>query len=131
MEPSNEIWHNPTAHKLKEVFENLRVGHGLLSQQQFIQAIGNGDMEIWALPAGAYALIAWGTCEHGETCNILTVTGESDKAAESGLQAIEDVARKRGARVIITVGRPGWKPLLASHGYMIVKKILAKKVLES
>jgi hypothetical protein len=131
MEPSNEIWNDPTAHKLKEVFENLRVGHGLLSHEQFIAAISSGDLEIWALPLGAYALIGWGTCEHGETCNILTVTGDAQAAGESGLRAIESIARKRGARMVITVARAGWKQLLERHGYETTPKVLAKKVLES
>jgi len=109
----------------------LRVGHGLLSKEQFVKALRNGDIEIWTLPHGAFALIGWGVCEHGETCNILTVTGESDIAAESGLLAIEAMARKRGARMVISVGRPGWKPLVEKHGYTVQRKILMKKVLES
>ena len=117
--------------QLREAVEKLRVGHGLLSRQQFIRALSTGELEVWTLPAGAYALIGWGTCEHGETCNILTVTGESEAAHESGLLTIEAIARKRGARVVISVGRPGWKSLVERHGYTVQRKILMKKVLES
>lgn len=103
----------------------------MLNRAQFIRELSTGSFEVWTLPAGAYALIAFGTTEHGLTCNILTVTGESETAAESGLLAIEKMARKRGARVVMSVGRPGWAPLMRKHGYTIIPKILMSKVLES
>ena len=119
------------ANKLVDVVERLRLGHAVLSKRQFIEELASGRFEIWALPADAYALITWGTTEHGETCYILTVTGESATGAESGLLAIEAAARKRGARVVASVGRPGWKPLVIKHGYKVTPKILMIKVLES
>jgi hypothetical protein len=103
----------------------------VLNREQFINELENGSFEVWALPAGAFALIAFGVTEPGLTCNILTVTGDSETAAESGLIAIEKMARERGARVVMSVGRPGWESLMRKHGYTITPKILMSKVLES
>lgn len=119
------------ANKLKAAVEALRLGHAVLSREQFIKELESGAFEVWALPAGAYALITWGETEHGKTCNILTVTGESEAAAESGLLAIERMTREAGGRVVVSVGRPGWAPLMKKHGYAITPKILMVKVLES
>jgi hypothetical protein len=111
--------------------EQLRLAHAILSREQFITAIGSGELEVWSLPHGAHALVTWGTTEHGETCHILTVTGDAHAAGEPGLQAIERMVRKRGGRMIITVARPAWKKLFERYGYSTQPKILVKKVLES
>jgi hypothetical protein len=122
---------HPAQGALSPHIEALRIAHGILSPTQFITAIQHGEMEIWSLPREAYALIAWGVCAEGETCNILTVTGDMAEAGAVGLAAIESLARARGAKVIITVARHGWAPLFKAHGYEITPKILAKKVLMS
>lgn len=129
MEPSDEIRDHTAAHKLTDVAENLRLGHGILSKAQFLVAIQSGELEIWELPEGSHALIGWGTCEEGETCNIMTVTGDASHGSV-GLQAIEVGARVRGAKMIITIARVGWKQLLSDSGYEITPKVLAKKVLK-
>jgi len=132
MESKHSLWRGSTeTYELRDAIEALRLGHAVLSREQFAAELQSGNFEVWALPAGAYALITWGITEHGLTCYILTVTGESEKAAESGLLAIESLARKRGARVVASVGRPGWKPLVEKHGYKVTPKILMTKVLES
>jgi hypothetical protein len=128
MEPSDEIRDHTTAHKLTDVAENLRLGHGILSKAQFLIAVQSGELEIWQLPEGSYALIGWGQCEQGETCNIMTVTGDASNGSV-GLEAIEKIAKTRGAKMIITVARMGWKQLLQDNGYEITPKVLAKKVL--
>jgi hypothetical protein len=128
MEPSDEIRDHTTAHKLTDVAENLRLGHGILSKAQFLIAVQSGELEIWQLPKGSYALIGWGQCEQGETCNIMTVTCDA-RNGSVGLEAIEKIAKTRGAKMIITVARMGWKRLLQDNGYEITPKVLAKKVL--
>jgi hypothetical protein len=119
------------ANKLRAEVEALRIGHAVLNREQFLAELESGSFEVWALPAGAYALITWGETEHGKTCNILTVTGDSEAAAESGLLAIERMTREAGGRVVVSVGRPGWAPLMRKHGYTVIPKILMSKVLES
>jgi hypothetical protein len=128
LEPSNEIRDHTTAYKLTDAAESLRLGHGILSKAQFLFAIQSGELEIWQLPEGSLALIGWGTCEQGETCNIMTVTGDASHGSV-GLEAIEKIAKMRGAKMIITIARMGWKQLLQDNGYEITPKVLAKKVL--
>lgn len=117
--------------QLIDAIEQLRLAHAILSRDQFIAAIGSGELEVWSLPHGAHALVTWGTTEHGETCHILTVCGDANAAGEPGLQAIERMVRQRGGRMIITVARPAWRRLFEQYGYSVQPKILVKKVLES
>lgn len=120
-------------HELKAVVEPLRIGHGLLSREQFLHMLMDGTFEIWRLPHNSYALISWGECEHGKTCNIMTThaTIENTQTIEDGMAAIERIARERGARVVITVGRPGYKRVALNRGYTVTPCVLMKKVLES
>lgn len=120
--------------ELKAVIEPLRIGHGLLSKEQFLKMLMDGTFEIWRLPHNAYALISWGECEHGTTCNIMTTCGNDAndlRIVNDGMEAIERIARERGARVIISVGRPGYKRAALNRGYIVQPCILMKKVLES
>ncbi len=124
-------WTEEKTNELKSVVEPLRVGHGLLSKEQFVRLLMDRTFEIWRLPYGAYALISWGECEHGKTCNIMTTCGDATNAehVDAGMKAIEKIARDRGARMVISVGRPGYKAVALNNGYTVQPCILMKKVL--
>lgn len=50
--------------------------------------------------------------------------------AKEGLAAIERGAKARGAKVVISVGRFGWRSLVKQAGYVVTPSILMVKVLE-
>lgn len=108
--------------------EQLRLGHGLLSPQQFRNAILMHDIEVWSLPHRQFALMTWGDSEDGRVANILTTLGSIDHAAD-GLREIEYLAKVYGARVVMSVGRPGWRNMVEDMGYTVSPCILMKKVL--
>lgn len=113
-----------------DIIEALRIGHGLLSRQQFLDSLASNDLEVWALPFNQYALMAWGVSEHGKTANILTTVGSMQYAA-AGLAAIEKLAKQNGAAVVISVGQVGWTDLVKDAGYSVQRTILMKKVLNA
>jgi hypothetical protein len=81
-----------------------------------------------AVAEGSHALIGWGACEEGETCNIVTVTGDAENgqcwiAGNRG--RLQDARSKDGNNYCPA----GWKQLLKDNGYEITPKVLAKKVL--
>lgn len=119
--------------ELKRVIEPLRLGHGLLSREQFLKMLMDGTFEIWRLPLNGYALISWGESEHGKTCNIMTSHGDAGnpEAVDAAIKAIERIARERGARVVLSVGRVGYASAAKANGYKVERCILMKKVLES
>lgn len=108
----------------------LRIGHGILSQEQFEGALVNGELEVLLLPHGCAALIGWGECEEGRTLNIMTTVG-AEQHSDVGLMAIEYAAMQRGAKVVISVGRRGWKQLALRHGYQVQECILMRKRLNA
>lgn len=108
--------------------EQLRLGHGLLSPQQFRNALLMHDIEIWPLPHRQFALMAWGDSADGRVANILTTVGSMEHAAD-GLREIEYLAKTWGARAVMSVGRPGWTRLVQDMGYTVAPCILMKKVL--
>lgn len=110
--------------------EALRIGHGLLSREQFQAALVNGDLEVLLLPHGCAALISWGECEDGRTLNIMTTVGREEHA-DIGLMAIEHAGMQKGAQVVISVGRRGWKPLAQRHQYEVQDCILMRKKLNA
>jgi hypothetical protein len=118
----------PPSYKLREPFEALRVGHGLLSVQQFVDALRAGDMEVYSLPNNCYALMQYGYSEQGRVANILTTVGSMEHAREA-LRSIEMIAKRNGADVIMSVGHPGWTKLVASEGYTVTRRILMEKTL--
>lgn len=109
--------------------EAMRVGHGLLDRTQFEDALVNGELEVLLLPYGCAALVGWGECEDGKTLNIMTTVGREEHA-DVGLMAIEYAAAQRGAKVVISVGRRGWKGLAQRHGYQVQECILMRKKLD-
>jgi hypothetical protein len=108
----------------------LRIGHGLLDRAQFENALVNGDLEVILLPYGCAALVGWGECEDGKTLNIMTTVGREEHA-DIGLMAIEHAGIQRGAQVVISVGRRGWKMLAQRHGYEVQECILMRKKLNA
>jgi hypothetical protein len=108
--------------------EAMRVGHGLLTQ--FEGALVNGELEVLLLPHGCAALIGWGECEDGKTLNIMTTVGREEHS-DIGLMAIEYAGAQRGAKVVISVGRKGWKGLAQRHGYQVQDCILMRKKLDA
>lgn len=122
--------HEPeqTADKLKTILEALRVGHAALDRAQFMECLQSGEFECWQLPCDQYALVTWGAHKEGLALNILTTVGSMEHAAE-GLAAIEKGAKARGASIVISVGKYGWKNLVEQAGYTVEKCILMKKVI--
>lgn len=112
------------------MLEQLRLGHGILSREQFEAALLAGDMEVWSLPFSQYALMAWGACAEGKVANILTTVGSMAYAA-AGLAAIERVAKDSGANVVMSVGRVAWTRLVQEAGYEVSPAIIMKKVLHA
>jgi hypothetical protein len=110
--------------------EALRRGHGLLSIEQYEAALVNGELEVLLLPHGCAALIGFGECEDGRTLNIMTTVGREEHA-DIGLMAIEHAAMQRGAKVVISVGRRGWKGLAQRHQYSVQDCILMRKKLNA
>jgi hypothetical protein len=118
----------PRAPQIDSVLERLRIGHGLLAQDQFRGALESGEMEVWALPGNCYALMQWGYSMHGRVLNILTTVGTMREAA-GAFAAIEKGARAGGADGIMSVGAPGWTKAAMAAGYDVQPRILMTKVL--
>lgn len=114
--------------RLREPYESLRKGHGLLSPAQFYEAMRTDAVRVLALPHDCYALYAVGESEEGRVLNILTTTGDAAHG-DAGIVAIEDEARRIGARCVMSVGRPGWTGLARNHGYDVTPCILMRKTL--
>lgn len=115
--------------KLRDIIEALRTGHGVLNREQFLRCLYTGEFECWSLPYDQYALITWGQHMAGPAVNILTTVGNMEHAVE-GLAAIERGARARGAKIVISAGRLGWKQLVTAAGYKTQPLLLMTKVLE-
>lgn len=90
-----------------------------------VDAIASGMFEIWRLADNAYALIEFVDTRYGKTLNVLTVAGGRD-AWETGLLALEKIARDEGATCIYSIGHPGWRNLMQAHGYktMMMMKMM-------
>lgn len=108
--------------------DELRTGHALLTPEQFKIALAHGDLEVLLLPHHGAALVMFGECTEGKALNILTATGKLEHG-NAGLRAIEAAAKARGARVVMSVGRAGWKHIAQFRGYTVEPCILMKKVL--
>lgn len=118
-----------TTDKLRDTIEALRIGHGILDREQFLRCLYTGEFECWQLPHDQFALVSWGQHKSGPALNILTTVGSIEHAKE-GLAAIERGAKARGAKVVISVGRLGWRSLVKHAGYTVEPCILMTKVLE-
>jgi hypothetical protein len=124
---------NTAAARLSErgnpLIESLRVGHAILSPNQFTHELITGNFEVLALPNDCAALVTWGTYEGGQVLYILTVTCDY-KFASHALTCIEAAARERKAQAIMSVGHRGWERLVKEHGFEVQRKLLMKKVLK-
>lgn len=107
--------------------EALRLGHGLLSQVQFAQALVDSAVEILMVSHGVI-LVGWGECEQGRTLNILTVHGNLADI-DISYEELEAAAYERGADVIMSVGRPGYAASAERNGYEVTHTILMRKSL--
>lgn len=108
--------------------EQLRIGHNLLSHEQFCEELKKGYIEVLALPHDGAVLVNWGESRFGKVFNILTVCGLIENFEES-YDAVEDAAREAGAAVIMSVGRAAYKKLMQVRGYEVDPCIFMKKVL--
>ena len=111
------------------MLEQLRLGHNLLSHEQFCEALSKGYIWVLALPHDGAALVQWDDSRYGKTFNILTVCGTIEHFEES-YEALEAAAKANGANVIISVGRSAYKKLMQTQGYEVEPCILMKKVLQ-
>lgn len=109
-----------------EELEALRLGHNLLSIEQYAALLMSGDLEILMIPYGAI-LVDWGECADGKVMNILTVTGNITDNVSLSVQAFEGAARERGAKVILSLGRTAYAKILEPYGYQITYKVLMRK----
>jgi hypothetical protein len=116
------------AQQLHPTMELLRVGHAILSQDQFCTALFNKDIEVLALPHGCAALVQWGEMIEGKAFQILTVCGDIEHF-ETVYSLLEEAAISAGADIIMSVGRPGYSKLMKRRGYDVQPCILMKKVL--
>jgi hypothetical protein len=103
-------------------------GYGVVSAEQFADQLSSGEIEIWSLVPGAYALITWAETKYGRTLNVLTTAGDESVFA-TGLQALERVARANGAQAIYSVGHPGWTKYVMVEGYIVQRSIVMIKEL--
>jgi hypothetical protein len=108
--------------------EAMRKGQGLLSKEQFAEALRVGEIEILGLPNECYALITWGFSDHGKMMTILTVCAKMEHCAEA-LAALESAAVDREAKVIISIGHAGWRRLVQAQGFETWPLLGMKKVL--
>lgn len=117
----------PASNELS-IAEQLRIGHGILTRQQFQEGLRSGDMEVWIVGPQCYVLVTWGISRYGKTLNILTALGSMHHADEC-MGTIEKYARVKGAGMIISVGELGWMRVAERHGYETKTCLLMKKVL--
>ncbi len=111
-----------------ELMRELWQGYALATPRQFLEAIETGAFEIWELEPGAHALIEFVDTSYGKTLNVLTTVGDSSHF-ETGLLALERIAKDNGAAAIYSVGHMGWLPLMRRHGYHTERKLMMIKVL--
>lgn len=111
-----------------EELEALRIGHNLLSIEQYAAMLMSGDLEILMIPYGAI-LVDWGDCAEGKVMNILTVTGNITDNVRVSIGSFEEAARERGAKVILSLGRTAYAKILEPFGYLITHKVLMRKEL--
>ncbi len=114
--------------KATDKLEELRVGHGLLSREQFLRELHHGNIEVWALGNDCFALMTWGESVHGKVANILTTVGRMSDAAVA-MGNFERLAKEQGAAAVMSVGRPGWTDTVKTLGYDVVPCILMRKIL--
>lgn len=111
-----------------ELIDAFVKGFDFFTREQMLEAIASEIFHIFQLSAGAWALIEFVDTRYGKTMNILTVTGSRDHW-EDGWHAIEKIARKTECKVIYSVGHPGWKSFMESHGFTTEPMLKMMKVL--
>lgn len=121
-------------HELRSVVEPLRLGHGLLSREQFVRALMSKQFEIWRLPSGVYALVSWSDSEVGPCCHVMTVCNMDESATHKriveGLEALEKVAKENGAKMLLSFGRAAYRSAALDCGYTVTPGIFMRKVLK-
>jgi hypothetical protein len=116
------------ANQLDPRMEKLRLGHSMLTPEQFCEALFKQDIIVLALPNDCAVLMQWGECKEGRAFNILTVIGNIAHF-EAAYSALEEAAIASGADLIVSVGRAGYSKMMQAQGYEVSKCILMKKVL--
>jgi hypothetical protein len=87
-----------------------------ITQEDFVENLASGQYEIWKLAPECWMLCEFIETNRGKTMNILTIVGIR-KNWQIGVDSIERVARDNDAKLIYSVGYPGWKRLLERNGY--------------
>jgi hypothetical protein len=118
------------ANQLHPTMEKLRLGHSMLTAEQFCTALFNQELLVLVLPHSCAVLMNWGECKEGRAFNILTVSGNVEHF-EDAYAALEEAAVASGADLIISVGRSGYQKMMRAKGYQVEPCILMKKVLHN
>lgn len=128
------IWADPStaaalAAKRDATLEILRKGYGYLGPEQFVTQLGANDLRIILFKNRACALVQLVPYQDGTVLNILTVHGDMERC-ENALQHLEQAAKDAGANLIVSVGHPGWEPMMKKHGYQVKRRLLMRKELK-
>lgn len=108
--------------------EQLRLGHGMLTSEQFVKFLASGELRVIVFKSTAACLVTLGESVEGVVLNILTVNGDM-KSCEAAMPHLETAAREAGAVLIISVGAVGWGRVLARQGYTSEKRLIMRKEL--
>lgn len=109
--------------------EALLTGHGLLDREEFVRLLSTGEIEIIIFRNQCAALVTWGQSAEGKLLNILTSSGEINACAVA-LDYLEQAAKDSGAKVIASVGHPGWARIMKQKGYDLKPRLFMRKVLQ-
>lgn len=109
------------------MIDTLCEGYGFTTREELVQLINDGIFEIWKARE-IYALVEFINTKHGETLNVLTVTGSKDDW-DIGIEALERIARINDVKLIYSVGHLGWEKAMRKHGYDTERVLRMTKVL--
>jgi len=106
------------------IAEGLEHEHALCSVEDIERGIARGGMRLWDVFDENDAHVASFLTEvvsgsKGKAVHLIALGGvrmESWLASVS--KAVADYAREIGARYVVEMGRPGWKRVLAEHGWV-------------
>jgi hypothetical protein len=107
---------DPTPTTADELIDTFVKGFDFFTREQMIAAIDSGMFQIYQLTPRAWALLEFVDTRYGKTMNILTVAGSRNEWAP-GWVSIEKIARENQCDLIYSVGHPGWKRFMESHGF--------------
>ena len=106
--------------------EAMRNGYGFLDTEDFAKRLLDGSFKVIAFKNKTAALIEMVNTKDGKLLNILTVYGNL-KGCEQALDWLEAAAKNIGVDSIVSIGHPGWLPMMKRKGYYTEPKLLMRK----